>query len=218
MGVTEASKLCGGKRRGQPINCCGMVARTTSPLGRFVDGLPGWVFLLAGAALTAAPVLMPGYLTSHEMAWQRDLLAAQARALNEEQPAYRQLNDALNERDPALLERVAFHYLHLKPADKTLLVDEARLAAQQLGTIASTGNPLQTAMGVEFSSTVESWVKRPVPRVGVDWPAYSAPNTRLLRISAGRSGIVLAAAGLMLIAAGLVYRREEQPEPLPTHL
>jgi hypothetical protein len=130
--------------------------------------------------------------------------------MGEEEVAYQQLNDALNARDPALLERLAFHYLHLKPADKTLLVDETRLAAQQLTTGSATGNPLRTAMGVEFSSTVESWVKRPVPRVGVDWPAYRAPNTRLVRISTGRSALAVVAAGMALVAAGLLYRGEEE--------
>lgn len=183
-----------------------MFARTVSPLEQFLDGLPGWVFILAGVAMVGAAVLMPSYLTSDEMAWQRDLLAAQAKALSEEQVAYKQLNDAINERDPALLERLAFHYLHLKPADKTLLVDEARVAAQQLVRSGVGVSPLQTAMGVELGGTVESWVKRPVPRVGVDWPAYQAPNTRLTRISTGRSGVGLAAAGMILVVAGLLFR------------
>ncbi|NJL32165.1 MAG: hypothetical protein HC898_11390, partial [Phycisphaerales bacterium] len=77
--------------------------------------IPTWVFLWSGLAVIAAVLLVGPWLELREMQWQKQYIELQAQRLAQQRQAYQQMLVSLEQNDPVLVQRLAFHYLHLKP-------------------------------------------------------------------------------------------------------
>lgn len=159
----------------------------------------------AGVVLVAAVLLLPAYQENREVAWQRDLLRLQADRLGEQNDGYHETVAALEGEDPVLLERLAYTYLHLKPKGTILLEDMDQGIAQ-----------------ADTMQTVEQWLQRPMPEVGVDFASLD-PMPRPLqtahRLVTGPTrhmvlllGIVLVALGIMLPVKNAAPASQEQQD------
>ncbi|MEM6334872.1 MAG: hypothetical protein AAF823_16190, partial [Planctomycetota bacterium] len=141
--------------------------------------LPGWIMLAGGLALIAAAMLVPAWHEAEALRTQRQSLAV---ALHNHQAAndrLRQLADALDDRDPTLLARVAHDRWRMQPAD-----DQADTLAPPTPD-------------------------RPLDLLGIDQHAKPAPyqpaNTMLNRIATGPHRAALPVVGIVLGAAGIAF-------------
>ena len=164
-------------------------------LGKLIHNrVPGHVlsllFLLVGMGLVAAVILMPTYLENRELEWQRDLLRLQAQRMAEQDAAYRQSLAALGRGEPVLLERLAYEYLNLKPAQTTLV-----------------GQTPSSEDTEKVARRIEDWVRRPLPVVGVDLPALQplpSHKARLAHVATGRARLPMLILGAALVVLGLI--------------
>jgi hypothetical protein len=159
----------------------------TSDSGAVVAHIPGWMFLLAGVVLVSAGLLMPAWLQVRQMQWQHRIMQLQAEQLERQASGYQQFNAALDAEDPILLQRLAYHYLGLKPAGATLIGESESKRAADPGMVC----------------IVQASLHHPVPRAGVDLPRPQPNRSRLARLTTGRSRLALLAAGVLCLAAGV---------------
>lgn len=144
----------------------------------------------AGVSLVAAVLLLPAYQENREVAWQRDLLRLQADRLGEQNDSYHETVAALEGEDPVLLERLAYTYLHLKPRG-TILLDDLDQGIAQADTM----------------QTVEQWLQRRMPEVGVDFASLGPmprPMQTAHRLVTGPTRHMVLLLGIVLIALGIM--------------
>ena len=198
--------MASGKRQSAP-------PRRERPIDAAVAAAPGWVFLLVGLALAGAMVLLPAYGELREAAWQRDLMRLQAQRLAEQEERYREFEAALERDDPTLLRRLAYAQLRLRPVDREPLRagrgggggggrgggGGAGVVRPDVAGVA--GYPAGLVSGED--ERVEAWLSRPLPEVGVDLEPLAPLNTRLVRMSRGWYRLVVLAAAVLCVVAGL---------------
>jgi len=167
-----------------------------------VPRVHGWVFLLSGLSLVAMGMLVPAWIEVRDLAWQRDVMRAQAGSLIKQEEGYSQFHAALATDDPILLERLAFHNLRLKPIGSIALPTDYRdPTAGDMPESINTHDPV-TKPGM---SLVDTMLHRPVPMPGVGDVKPKPLNSRLVRIATNptlRLGLV--AAGMLCVAGGLL--------------
>ena len=83
--------------------------------------LAGWLLLFAGAATVAVTTLTPVAMDVASIRAQRDVLVAEADRLDAELANYRAFTRAVRGGDALLLQRLAWHDLHLKPTGARVL-------------------------------------------------------------------------------------------------
>lgn len=84
---------------------------------------PGWLFLLAGAAVIAVTVLIPAVDDLSEAKWHRDRARAVEQYRSQRLGNYSLYLDALSRREPTLVMSLAATQLNLAPADKLPMLD-----------------------------------------------------------------------------------------------
>ncbi|MCC7204247.1 MAG: hypothetical protein IT441_04155 [Phycisphaeraceae bacterium] len=194
------------------------------PLDRWLNGLPGWIFLLGGTLLIGGIVLIRPLMVLQRLSWEAELLSVQAKQIEDQRTAYAQFAKALDERDPVLLERLAYVYLHLQPRGRSVMWDAVAqyrfgpLAEQQVGSQTVSGSLLirgsekpqarQAIAQVETNQTVEGWLHKPLPRVGEDFPEFQPHRSRLAHLASGLTAMTAVAAGAILILAGLLWSEQ----------
>jgi hypothetical protein len=164
--------------------------------------LPGWAFLAIGLTVLALTLLVPAYMQNRGLTWQRGLQHLQAQRLMEEEQGYRNLLAALDANDPVLIERLAYHYLRLKPA----------------GAMLVSNRPGVPAPAIERFSTPDAWVQQPMPRVGEDYPSYSPLQSPIVGVIFSPVRVLLLAGGLLCLAVGLIPISRRHPVILPALL
>ncbi len=165
--------------------------------------------------MLAMAVLVQPWLQYRQLQRQHNIMQIQANRLAQQQRAYDSFYVSLRANDTLLLERLAYHHLGLKPAG----VEVIKVPYNDAGTISfatvgpesastwSAPRPMSvevaTTRVADFSTdTLESWLHTPLPRVG---SSYEIPQTRLVRLTTGLNQLVLTAAGLLCVAAGLLW-------------
>ena len=140
--------------------------------------------LLAGVALVGLTLLIPTGLEVAALRRQRDAANQTLVNLQTQQGNYHHFIAAVQQRDPLLLQRLAWHELHLKPVGVRTFDDSS---------------PAEPGQTVHF----ERWLRGDDPLVT---PAPSTiPNSQLIRLTsdpAPRIGMI--ALGGLLIACGLL--------------
>lgn len=167
---------------------------------------PAWALLLAGALLLAASLLTGPYLENQRLGWQRDLIRLQLQRLEEQEQAYQQLLLALDSDDPVLIQRLAYHYLKLKPAGAESIAnpDNFQKPPGVMGAAyGKPGGPVPRPLA-ESMNNVDAWLYRPMPVVGKDYPPYPMTDTLLTKLVTGPARPTVAAIGGLLIAVGLI--------------
>lgn len=172
-------------------------------MDRAASHLPGWIVLGCGLAMFGASLLVPPWLEVRALNWQLDVMRRQAEHLSRQADHYQAFHAALVSDDPVLLERLAFMQLREKPAGYTPLVVPVSQAAG--GSVdASALSAGVAGLLLEEGASVDTWLHEPLPREGVDYRAYEPIGSRLIRLTTGFSRVVLLAAGLVFVVAGLV--------------
>ena len=162
--------------------------------------VPGWLFLLSGMALIGLTVLVKPWMQCDQLRCQHDLMQAQAHHLGRQHEAYQRFYSMLQSRDPVLLQRLAYHYLNLKPIGVAVLngFADGPGSATPVGLVDWDGPVSRVGSGLEPSDTIESWLHRPVPEASASLPEA---QTRLVRLTSGWQRFVVIGAGLLCLAA-----------------
>jgi len=98
-------------------------ASAPAPAGPLFRIDPGWLFLIAGAALLSATVLVPAVDDLSEAAWHRDRAMAVERYRTRRLENYTLYLDALERADPTVVLSLAATELNLAPADRLAVID-----------------------------------------------------------------------------------------------
>ncbi len=177
--------------------------------------IPMWVFLWIGLAVVAAVMLVGPYLEVRQMRWQREYIQMQSSRLAQQRDDYQRMLVSLEQHDPVLLQRLAFHYLHLKPKGVQLVGSPDMGRAGVMFT--STGTGIQPRFVAERSATVDQWLYRSMPVVGKDLQPFSTWDTIITRLAAGPQRLLVAVVGGLCILLGLIplSRLARKPDPLP---
>jgi hypothetical protein len=143
-----------------------------------VRGLdPGWLFVAAGLAACAAGILAPARTDLDVSRRQLRRLLDEKAAGEARLAAHDAFLRQLDQRDPALLRRLAASQLNLVPADQS---------------------PLLMAPSARWS--IPSWIE---PRIAPRAEALPPP-TMLSRLTAGRARLWFMGAGVLAVFAGLL--------------
>jgi hypothetical protein len=182
-------------------------------LGRALGHLVGLKLIALGLALVAGVALTPAWLANRELRWERELLRLQADRIAEQELAYQGALEALENHDPLLIERLAYAYLRLKPAGLRVVHPDADASPLPLP-----GEPeLLIESGME---TIESWLHKPLPRVGVDLdpPTPLEPwQARAAQVFQGQARMMVLGLGGVLCALGLLIPGPRpRPAPVPS--
>jgi len=170
----------------------GGTRRGSTPRRAFMDA--GWLFLLAGAALVVAVVLIPPADDLANLRHQRDRLEARLRHERDRLEAYGAFLEALESRDPALVRRLAAAHLNLIPEN-----------ADPIAMIAESSDGLDAA--------VEDWIAGTLPPL--DRPAAPDRKPSLLRrLATGPHRLWVMLAGVVSIFIGLLPRAERRVRSL----
>jgi len=180
---------------------------------KLVDALPGWMCVAGGAVLLALFVWTPQWLAGREIAWQRDLMKAQAQALIEQRDRYAEFEAALAQGDPILLERLAFTELRQKRVGQQLLAPESDVMLAH-NTEFWPDDPALAARPTASATTpgsVHAWLRVPMPVVGRDIQPLRRIESHLTRIVTGplRLPALLFALGVMVM--GVLMQVREKP-------
>jgi hypothetical protein len=164
---------------------------------RTLRPVPGWLMIAAGLSLVAMAVLTPSWLDLSKARWDLQLMQIQADRLDQQRDRYAKFEQAIIQRDPVLLERLAYTQLRLQPAERQVIADA--LAANEAGMMP---NP---ASGIDLPpGDIDRWLAVAPPVVGVDVPPYKQVNNRLTRLTGQPlPRAVLLGVGALSVFAGL---------------
>lgn len=174
------------------------MSQQTTSSDRFLAGLSQWLLLLSGVVVLAAALLVPAWCEIRELAWQEHCLTLQARQLREQRHHYEQAADALAANDPVMLQRIAYHYMRLKPNDAEMILKAGNQAGHQAGH----------QLGADVLP-IEAIVHEPVAHVGNDLAPLEPINSRLVRVTHGPTRLATAGVAIICLLLGLGYPLRE---------
>lgn len=158
-------------------------------------GLPGWLMIFAGAAMVAMVTLVPSWIESRKLDWQLHVVRKQSQQLTQQQIAYEQFLVALREKDPVVIERMAFYHLRLKPVNLSL-IDQLR--QEPMDQQAATAHVWQTL------PTIEDLLAQPIFKPSQACPPGVIPDTRLVRVATGPHRFLLLGFGIVCLFFGVL--------------
>lgn len=181
-----------------------MADRHGSVWVRAAEAAPGYLAVIAGAAVLSAMVLAPAHASLERTRWERAVMRVQAEHLSDLAERYRDFHEALEAGEPVLLERLAYAQLRLRPAHKRSLPAVERSQPGGGETADASG---VSARSLEDPADIHAWLSRPLPRVGREIAPHRPAGTRLARLASGRSRVGLTVAGGVLVFGGLLWGR-----------
>ncbi len=140
---------------------------------------PGWLFLLAGLSLVLAAAVIPSGRELHDLEEQLAELRHAEQSNFEVLAAYARFAQDLDDRDPALIRRLAAAQLNMMPRGETPIL-----------------------MASSVSASVSDWVEATVERP----PYRAAPpaDTLLTRWTEGQRRLWAIGAGAFMVFIGLL--------------
>lgn len=145
--------------------------------------LAGWTLTLSGIVVVAVTVLTPAYLEVRAMEVQRAVLRHAEQRTEAHYQNYVAFHEALQNNDPLLLERLAWHHLRMRPE-----------GSETVETVIE--NPW-------LVPSVDQWVAPPA--VELETPeALELPDSTLVRLITGDARPWVLAFGAWLILMGLM--------------
>ncbi len=161
---------------------------------RVLRPVPGWLMILGGLTLLGMAILTPSWLDLTKARWELKLMQLQSDRLVKQAERYAKFEQAVVERDPVLLERLAYTQLRLQQAERRVVSE-----------LASEGRVPNPAAGADLPpGDIDRWLAVQPPVVGVDLPAYAQSNTRLTRLTGEPlPRAVLLIVGCLSVFAGL---------------
>lgn len=171
----------------------------SSKLGHWISLLPGWLYLCSGIVIAGSALLVPSWVATQQLLWQKEILTAQATWLSDTKDRYEGFHHDLVTNDPATLEALAIAHLNRVPTDRDILQTD-----MSNGIVLANQNNLST-LPTTSQGSIDHWLHRPLPRVGRDLPYPPAFNSRLVRITTGDMRWMLFAAAGIFIFVGLLH-------------
>lgn len=192
-----------------------MTHRVAQIVNRIGPHLPGWLYLVSGAALIAIMMLITVWRDLCPLIWQRDVLALQSQSVARHAQAFEQFYLALESEDPVLLESLAYHHLRLKPAGcaviQTANSKSWRHAITGLDLSGSASAPTPVTDGFSLEQRFIDAVAMTDPQSArASWPGSSAwaryqpVQSTLMSIATGWRRIFVLSFGMVLLIAGLI--------------
>lgn len=142
---------------------------------------PGWLFLLAGLAVCAAGVLLPGEADRHEIAARLAGIRAEEAYTVERLDAHARFLDAVERGDPGVLRRLAAAQLNVMPAGDTPIL-----------------------LASASSETVEDWIDAAATYHPPDEDDHAV--SRLEQLASGPRRLWIIGAGVLAVFIGLILR------------
>jgi len=182
---------------------------------RALAATPGWVLFSAGLVIIIASVLLPAWRATDALQVKRDHMSTQVEWIAQQRQTYDRVLVAMEQDDPILLKRLAYHHLRLKPAEATL-IDVQEPNAMQPGV----RNVLHPAPGVarshhrlvESLNSVEDWAFEPLPVALAPEPTLATMPSRLNRLTTGTTRLFTAAFGMLCLIAGVWFHHNARAE------
>lgn len=171
----------------------------------FADLLSGWLLLGVGLVMIAFLWLMPAQLEVQQLARERDALhrhLAQMSIANEDQ---QNLLTALENHDPVLIERLACHYLGLRPVGSqgrpTVVPSDRQLALYSDEAPPESRRIADLPRRATWQDVVNETTSLRLTAMPALPKAPDLPDTQLVSLTTGdKRFFVLALAGLCLFA------------------
>ncbi len=162
------------------------------------------MLLACGMTLLNVTMLVPAWLQCRQLNWQRQVMRLQVERLEQQDQRYQQFQQALEEDDPVLLERLAFSHLRLKPTGcETLTLAAAPFDSGAAYLIQYDRPPtLDNGFGDLPDQTIDGGLHHPLPRPGVDYRPWHPVRSRLVHITTGPLRLGLAAVGGICLLGG----------------
>lgn len=189
-----------------------MKQRLVQSLARLAPVGRGWMLLVAGMVLLGSGLVVQTWSQCRELDWYHRLMLIQERQLTRQEEKYRGFHDALASADPVLIERLAYHVLHLKPVGAAIIPTPAPSpfaypARRSVTAVGTQPQPPQQA------SSIEDWLNVPIPQLNVDYPPPQPVRSALVRMSTGtkRLGVIL--VGAICIGLGLLPASASNSQP-----
>ncbi|MBI1337076.1 MAG: hypothetical protein GC164_08950 [Phycisphaera sp.] len=170
------------------------------------DHATGYLLIAGGFALVAMAMLVPINLEVRDLRWQRDLMSQQSANLAQQQQGYREFSSALAHGDEQLLQRLALTQFRLKPTGSVALTG----MADKSGIIPATPGT------DSLHSTVESWLHRPLPMLGVDVTPPPRIQSQLVRMTTGPLRPWVLLVGFVAMGFGVAVPRSGGDRDKPT--
>ncbi len=143
----------------------------------------GWCLLVGGMMIMGVTMLMPTWLQVQSLREHRDSVIAELDALQTKHANYLQFEQAVSEGDPILLQRLAWHQLHLKPVGMSSFDD---------------ATPAEPGQAMHYEHWLD--VNQPAPT-----KATAGTPTQLERLTTQpMSRLGMLALGGLLIASGVL--------------
>jgi len=164
--------------------------------------MTGWLLLACGMVLLGTSVLVPGWITATKLAQQQHMLRAQVRQLGDQEKAYRQFHAGLDQRDPVLLQRLAYRHLYLKPVGTKMLL----ISTMYPGSAIRTKPHVQETKNNSFTPVdigVGKWLDQPITNPATE-TMVTEVQSRLASVVQGPARVTLVASGLICIVMGLM--------------
>lgn len=178
-----------------------MIFRSIRQFGDALDRLDagGWLLLLCGMVITCATALAPAYLDVKKAQAQARVMERQLQMLQSQRENYRQFTVAVERGEPQLLQRLAWHHLHLRPG-KTELLDPPR-------------DPAKIP-----APPLSQWLRPAAAALPESTMDLAYPDTQLVRLITGPTRPWVLAFGAWLILMGLLLNPRpavEEHDPMP---
>ncbi len=193
-----------------------MAAVRAHPVAVFFNALPGWLMMAAGLAVLGACLLFPVWQENQQLQWRLNLMRQQADRLAQLDRDYQRFHEAIVQRDPILLQRLAFYHLRLKPTDADLLLPVQPLTPDW-STVSLQRNLAAPSAVAAPPLPVETLLSTHIPTALDVPPPPPAPDTLLMRLTIGDLRPVGLSLGLVIVYLGLVWPREERTPARATH-
>jgi len=194
-------------------------------IDRVLTALSGWVLLCAGLAIVAAGVLLPAWRSSEALRVQRDQMLEQAQWMQRQRDTYERVRVAVDQNDPLILQRLAFHHLRLKPEHAGLItVDQPVLQPGYPPTVAvmeaRADEPVLPGFNalVESVDNVDAWALEPMDPAPAEPTAAATPPTRLNRLTTGTTRLLTTGFGLLCVLAGIWLHTQQSTAGLEEDL
>lgn len=170
---------------------------------------PGWAFLLSGIVILSAVLLVPVMVENRRLVREREKWWGVLGELRRCEERYAELIRAVEEQDPMVLGRLAFHQLNLKPTGRQMIFAQRWT---EKGTIVEVVAERPEELGKWLKVRGEGELEaRPREKRGVErWLGEDGWRwlERVKEVVMGTSRVVMSLVGGGCLVLGLVPWRE----------
>ncbi len=179
-----------------------MKKRSQQRIEEILAQVPGWIFLITGAAVIVSCMVMPAWTDYQHISWQKKTLQEQVYSLSHQEHTYNQINEALTSNDPLLLKQLALSELSMLPPN-----------TQPLPPVGST-TYFQHAGGWFSSLASDSLYESVLEQSAITASLPPSPvQSSLYRLTTGPQRSAVMCLGLLGLVGGLIATPRKKATP-----